>query len=119
MNQPDRYVQFVLPEGEKKVTYKADTKLKNAGKFIFRSEDHTIGNMLRMQLHTDKNVVFAGYQIPHPLEPKMVVMVQTDSHKAPEDAMAHALADLGTEFETLQTSFRAAVTDHRARNQLQ
>lgn len=69
MNQPDRYVQFVLPEGERKVKYKADTKLKDAGTFTFRSEDHTIGNLLRMQLHADKSTVFAGYRIPHPLEP--------------------------------------------------
>lgn len=76
MNQPDRYTQFVLPEGESKVAYKADTKLEHAGTFTFRSEDHTIGNLLRMQLHRDPTVVFAGYRIPHPLEAKMVVKVQ-------------------------------------------
>ncbi|GFH17575.1 DNA-directed RNA polymerase II, 13.6 kDa polypeptide [Haematococcus lacustris] len=36
-------------------------------------EDHTMGNLLRMQLHADKSVVFAGYRIPHPLDAKMVV----------------------------------------------
>lgn len=110
MNQPDRYVQFVLPEGEKKVAYKPDTKLKNAGMFTFRSEDHTIGNLLRMQLHQDKNIVFAGYRIPHPLESKMVVMVQTDLNKAPEDAMSHALGDLASEFNTMLDSYNNAVT---------
>ena len=35
-----------------------------------------LGNMVRMQLHEDRAVVFAGYRIPHPLESKMVVMIQ-------------------------------------------
>lgn len=81
MNQPDRYTQFVLPEGETKVAYKADTKLEHAGTFTFRSEDHTIGNLLRMQLHRDKAVVFAGYRIPHPLEAKMVVKIQVSGQQ--------------------------------------
>ncbi|KAG2443937.1 hypothetical protein HXX76_002276 [Chlamydomonas incerta] len=109
MNQPDRYVQFVLPEGEQKVKYKADTKLKDAGTFTFRSEDHTIGNMLRMQLHADKSTVFAGYRIPHPLEPVMVVKVQTNGTKSCEDAMMHALQDLGNEYQIMLEEFDQAV----------
>lgn len=31
-----------------RVEYKKDTKLMNAGTFIFQREDHTIGNILRM-----------------------------------------------------------------------
>lgn len=34
-----------------------------------------MGNLIRMQLHADRFVVFAGYRIPHPLENKMVVKV--------------------------------------------
>ncbi|EFJ51599.1 hypothetical protein VOLCADRAFT_103489 [Volvox carteri f. nagariensis] len=105
MNQPDRYVQFVLPEGERKVNYKADTKLKDAGTFSFRSEDHTMGNLLRMQLHSDKAMVFAGYRIPHPLEPVMVVKVQTNGTKSPEEAMVHALQDLASEFGYMLNEF--------------
>ena len=30
---------------------------------------------MRRQLHRDKNVIFAGYQIPHPLEYKLIVKV--------------------------------------------
>ncbi|PNH05605.1 DNA-directed RNA polymerase II subunit RPB11 [Tetrabaena socialis] len=111
MNQPDRYVQFLLPEGERKVTYKADTKLKDAGTFSFRSEDHTMGNLLRMQLHSDKATVFAGYRIPHPLEPVMVVKVQTNGTKAPEDAMSHALQDLASEFDHMRSEFERATSD--------
>ncbi|KXZ51230.1 hypothetical protein GPECTOR_13g717 [Gonium pectorale] len=109
MNQPDRYVQFVLPAGEQKVSYKADTKLAHAGTFSFRSEDHTIGNLLRMQLHSDKAMVVAGYRIPHPLEPVMVVRVQTNGTKSPEEAMQHALQDLASEYELMLNEFDAQI----------
>ena len=68
-------------------------------------EDHTMGNMIRMQLHLDRNVVFAGYRIPHPLETKMVVRVQTNGVKTPQQALEHTLEDLRCEFDTLSRSF--------------
>jgi DNA-directed RNA polymerase II subunit RPB11 len=108
-NQPDRFVQFVLPEGEQKVSYKADTKLRNAGTVTFRSEDHTIGNLLRIQLHNDKSIVFAGYRIPHPLEPIMHVRVQTNGTKKPEEAVMIALKDLETEYQTMANEFENAL----------
>ncbi|KAF8071210.1 NRPB11 [Scenedesmus sp. PABB004] len=109
MNQPDRYSRFVLPEGAAKVEYHLDTKNKNAGHYVVRLEDHTLGNLLRTSLHRDEAVVFAGYRIPHPLDPLMVVRVQTTDAKAPQDAMAHALADLKAEVAELKASLEAQV----------
>nr|VDD57123.1 unnamed protein product [Brassica oleracea] len=73
MNAPDRYERFVVPEGTKKVSYERDTKIINAASFTIEREDHTIGNIVRMQLHRDENVLFAGYQLPHPLKYKIIV----------------------------------------------
>ncbi|CAI0476074.1 unnamed protein product [Linum tenue] len=73
MNAPDRYERFVVPEGTKKVSYERDTKIINAASFIIEREEHTIGNILRMQLHLDENVLFAGYKLPHPLQYKIIV----------------------------------------------
>ncbi|XP_057975550.1 DNA-directed RNA polymerases II, IV and V subunit 11-like isoform X2 [Malania oleifera] len=73
MNAPDRYERFVVPEGTKKVSYERDTKIINAASFTIEREDHTIGNILRMQLHRDDNVLFAGYKLPHPLQYKILV----------------------------------------------
>ena len=64
MNQPSRAEKFVLPDGVRKLTFTRDTKVANAGTFIVQKEDHTLGNTVRMQLHRDPNVVFAGYQVP-------------------------------------------------------
>ena len=66
MNQPSRAEKFVLPDGVRKLTFTRDTKVANAGTYIVQKEDHTLGNIVRMQLHRDPNVVFAGYQVPHP-----------------------------------------------------
>jgi DNA-directed RNA polymerase II subunit RPB11 len=109
MNQPDRYSRFVLPEGKDKVEFHTDTKLKNAGHYVIRLEDHTVGNLLRQQLHRDEAVVFAGYRIPHPLDPLMVVRIQTTDAKLPQDAMNHALLDLKAEIAELKSSLAAQV----------
>ncbi|MQM17666.1 hypothetical protein Taro_050642 [Colocasia esculenta] len=76
MNAPDRYERFVVPEGTKKVSYERDTKIINAATFTVEREDHTVGNILRMQLHRDPNVLFAGYKLPHPLQYKILVRVR-------------------------------------------
>ena len=48
MNKPSRADRFVLPDGERKVTYERDTKVENAGTFVIQREDHTLANLLRM-----------------------------------------------------------------------
>lgn len=55
-----------MPPGSRKLSYTPDTKLANAGEFVLMREDHTLGNMLRMELHNDPNVVFAGVPAPTP-----------------------------------------------------
>jgi DNA-directed RNA polymerase II subunit RPB11 len=102
MHDHDR---FVLPEGTSKVVYASDTKLENSGTFTMLQEDHTIGNLLRMQLHADKHVLFAGYRIPHPLETRMLVRVQTTGVKTPVQAVEHALEDLRSEVQSMMGQF--------------
>jgi DNA-directed RNA polymerase II subunit RPB11 len=68
MNTPERSACFILDDDEEKIEYAADTKVSNAGTFTFNKEDHTVGNLLRMQLLRDPQVKFAGYMHPHPLE---------------------------------------------------
>jgi DNA-directed RNA polymerase subunit L len=52
-------------------------KIMNAATFTVQREDHTVGNVIRMQLHRDPSVLFAGYKLPHPLQYKMVVKVRS------------------------------------------
>jgi DNA-directed RNA polymerase subunit L len=51
----------------KRLQYTKDSKRPNAGTFILAKEDHTIGNLMRLQLLRDPNVRYAGYRMPHPL----------------------------------------------------
>ncbi|XP_065872662.1 DNA-directed RNA polymerases II, IV and V subunit 11 isoform X2 [Euphorbia lathyris] len=94
MNAPDRYERFVVPEGTKKVSYERDTKIINAASFTVEREEHTIGNILRMQLHRDENVLFAGYKLPHPLQYKIIVR-----------AYNQAINDLDKELDHLKNAF--------------
>lgn len=105
MNQPDRYSRFILPEGVQKVEYKRDEKIPDAGTFQIMNEDHTIGNLVRMQLHEDRCVVFAGYRIPHPLESKLQIMIQSNGQKTPIQAMDHTLDDLRSEIGSIKAAF--------------
>lgn len=75
MNAPEVHEMFVLPDGVEKVTYEEDSRIRHAGTFTINLEDHTLGNVLRMQLLNDDRVRFAGYKAPHPLEHKILIKV--------------------------------------------
>ncbi|RRT52173.1 hypothetical protein GW17_00000154 [Ensete ventricosum] len=75
MNAPDRYERFVVPEGTKK------------------------------QLHRDPNVLFAGYKLPHPLQYKIIVRIQTTSQSSPTQAYSQAIDDLDKELDSLKKGF--------------
>lgn len=63
MNAPEKYTSWRWENEEqgKKLTFIEDTKIPNAGLFILGKEDHTLGNLIRMQLLRDSSVRFAGF----------------------------------------------------------
>lgn len=84
-----------------RVSIMPDTKIPNAATLVVEREDHTLGNILRMQLLEDKEVLFSGYRVQHPLEPAIQIKVQTKSEnpgpvKAVEDSLGLLLKELGT-----------------------
>merc|ERR1719240_725528 len=98
VNAPERSDSYRLAEGERRVLYAKDTKIPNAGTFTINKEDHTIGNLLRMQLLRDQQVRFAGYQMPHPLEHRTLVKIQTvNATPTPINALSNAINDLYSE----------------------
>jgi DNA-directed RNA polymerase II subunit RPB11 len=80
-------------------------KIMNAATFTVQREDHTVGNVIRMQLHRDPSVLFAGYKLPHPLQYKMVVKIQTTSQSSPMQAYNLAITDLTKELDHLKAAF--------------
>jgi DNA-directed RNA polymerase II subunit RPB11 len=120
MNAPERSASFLLDEdaGEVKVVYTPDTKVSNAGTFRFNKEDHTISNLLRMQLLRDPSVRFAGYQHPHPLVHYINFKVQTNSSTVtPVEVLSSAIEDLSNETDHLITAFTESVEDWKKENE--
>mmetsp|Transcript_22792 Transcript_22792/g.38033 ORF Transcript_22792/g.38033 Transcript_22792/m.38033 type:complete len:123 (+) Transcript_22792:46-414(+) len=113
-NAPERYLSWRWEDAseENRLTFKPDSKKPNAGTFILPKEDHTLGNLLRMQILRDPSVRYAGYRIPHPLILECHVRVETmDSKLTPAQVFESALADLQLETEQLDRKFDAAVAD--------
>ena len=112
MNAPERTASFLLDEdsGEQKIVYTPDTKITNAGVFRLNKEDHTLGNLLRMQLLRDPNVRFAGYIHPHPLLHYIDLKIQTNSATTdPKAVLSNAIEDLGGETDHCITQFQEAL----------
>ena len=62
-------------EAALKIVGEADDEA--ARTYVFRGEDHTLGNALRHVLMRQKDVEFCGYSVPHPSEPFVHVRLQT------------------------------------------
>lgn len=113
MNAPATFESFLLLDGEKKITIAKDTKVPNAAIFTVNKEDHTLGNLLMHQLLHDPQVLFAGYKVPHPLEHKFVLRVQTTPDYSPQEALSNAITDLISEIVSLETKFKDAVSEFK------
>eukprot|EP00555_Chaetoceros_dichaeta_P008621 CAMPEP_0198263994 /NCGR_PEP_ID=MMETSP1447-20131203/14317_1 /TAXON_ID=420782 /ORGANISM="Chaetoceros dichaeta, Strain CCMP1751" /LENGTH=121 /DNA_ID=CAMNT_0043952785 /DNA_START=190 /DNA_END=555 /DNA_ORIENTATION=+ len=119
MNAPERFSAFLLDEdiGEEKITYASDTKVSNAGTFTINKEDHTIGNLLRMQLLRDREVRFAGYKLPHPLIHNLGLKIQTSSSEhQPVDVLSAAIEDLKNETDELMRLTTIAMDNWKKEN---
>ncbi|XP_046389942.1 DNA-directed RNA polymerase II subunit RPB11 [Ischnura elegans] len=113
MNAPPTFESFLLYEGEKKIIKEQDTKVPNAAIFTINKEDHTLGNMIRNQLLKDPSVLFAGYKLPHPLEHKVIIRIQTTSDYTPQDALMNAITDLIAELSLFEERFKEAIKEKK------
>lgn len=110
---PNSYEKFVVPEGVKRVAHARDTRVEHAATLTIQREDHTVGNLLRCALLRDREVTFAGYKIPHPLEYRMLVKVQTRGRRSPKQVSARALEALADEAAEARRAFEAEVARAR------
>uniref|UniRef100_A0A0A9W120 DNA-directed RNA polymerase II subunit RPB11 n=1 Tax=Lygus hesperus TaxID=30085 RepID=A0A0A9W120_LYGHE len=115
MNAPPTFDSFLLYDGEVKVVRELDTKVTNAALFTINKEDHTLGNMIRNQLLKDPKVLFAGYKVPHPLDPKFVIRIQTTNEDTPQNVLKSAITDLISELSLFEERFKEAIKDKKER----
>jgi DNA-directed RNA polymerase II subunit RPB11 len=50
-------------------------------------------------------VLFAGYKVPHPLQPYFIIKLQTDGTITPQDVLEKATKDLIGMIATIQAKF--------------
>ena len=53
-------------------------------------------------------MLFAGYKVPHPLEHKIIIRVQTTPDYSPQEAFTNAITDLISELSLLEERFRVS-----------
>lgn len=116
MNAPASAELFVLPPGTKKLTVNKDTRAPNTCIFTVQREDHTLGNLVCGAVQKQSQVIFAGYSIPHPLEPIFNLRVQTTKDTTPRDAVLNAVQDTIAELDMIQGSFIEEVKRIRGEN---
>ncbi|ELP95160.1 DNA-directed RNA polymerase II subunit RPB11, putative [Entamoeba invadens IP1] len=88
MNAPDLNEIYRMQPNEQKILCEENG---NVCKFTFVKEDHTAGNMIRVELLNDKHVIFAGYRQPHPLKYVIEMTIRTDGVITPKVALENAL----------------------------
>jgi DNA-directed RNA polymerase II subunit RPB11 len=115
---PDSLVD--LPEDTKLVEAK-DPRGPNASDFTLQKEDHTVANIIRMKLHTNRRVKFAGYKVPHPTKHDVIIKVQTaaaagdtKAAPAPSEVLDSCLGECIKETENFGMEFGRAFAEFEA-----
>lgn len=58
------------------------------------------------QVLKDPTVLFAGYKLPHPLEHKFVLRIQTNGDCSSHEVLSNAITDLIAELSLFEERFR-------------
>ncbi|XP_045617092.1 DNA-directed RNA polymerases I and III subunit RPAC2 isoform X2 [Procambarus clarkii] len=69
--------------------------------FVITGEDHTLGNALKHFIIQNSAVEFCGYTVPHPMERKIHVRIQTKGTPA-EQVLRQALSELKEQNEAIK-----------------
>ena len=104
-NKPATWELYTLADGQMKISMAMDTKVPNAATFTIQKEDHTLANVLRNSVLANKNVIFCGYKVPHPLEPLFLLKIQTNGEISPKDVLVFEINKLIKSVEDLSKMF--------------
>jgi len=98
-NVPNRHDAFYLGDDEKKLHFDGDETI------TILKEDHTIGNVMQHQLLTDTDVIFAGYQMPHPLEHKLIIRIKPKNGTV-KTVYNNAISHLTNKLKNFESHFK-------------
>lgn len=121
MNAIDRSVDLIVPDGEPaaKLERIDQTETNGAVRLVIRNEGHTLGNLLTARLMRQGHVSFAGYRVPHPLEPvvhvKFKKALKHEGDKkgptTPKEIVLCATHDLIRELAEIESDFQDTLKD--------
>eukprot|EP01122_Echinamoeba_exundans_P015480 TRINITY_DN7363_c0_g1_i1.p1 TRINITY_DN7363_c0_g1~~TRINITY_DN7363_c0_g1_i1.p1 ORF type:complete len:132 (-),score=23.37 TRINITY_DN7363_c0_g1_i1:92-487(-) len=101
---PDRAEVYDDPN-DVKVTFERMTQIPHATKFYIKKEDHTFGNIIRMELLRHPDVRFAGYRVPHPLDNHIELTIQTNEDVDAVSALVETIGSLRYELQEIRSQF--------------
>ncbi|KAF2456697.1 RNA polymerase Rpb3/Rpb11 dimerization domain-containing protein [Lineolata rhizophorae] len=105
MSCTSRFELFLLGEGEKKVSWKWDTRVQDTAIFTFNKEDHTLGNLLSKRLHKYPEVIYSAYKLAHPLIAQFELRVTTDGSFSPKQVVVKCCHDLVQDLDRFSREF--------------
>jgi DNA-directed RNA polymerase II subunit RPB11 len=73
------------------------------------NEDHTLGNLMRTKLLKDSSVLFAGYQIVHPLTGGIRLVIETNKDGNPREALMKAISQVEEDTKEFKDKFKKVV----------
>jgi len=97
---------------QRRLTVREDNP--SCGIFIFKGEDHTLGNALRYMAMRNKDVAFAGYSIPHPFDDEVHLRIQTNNGVPAMTALETALSDLRNVSEHILEVFQQRIQEFKS-----
>jgi len=85
-------------------------------KIELEGEGHTFCNALQEILIMDKNIEYAGYDLPHPLVGQPIIYVRTKNSEDPKSALVNAAKILSNEMEEFESIFKKRIEEKREAN---
>jgi|SaaInlStandDraft_6_1057023.scaffolds.fasta_scaffold53135_2 DNA-directed RNA polymerases I and III subunit RPAC2 len=82
---------------------------ENSTTYLIKDEDHTLGNVLKSTLLSQKGVVFAGYSVPHPSERIVSLRIQTTQEVSTTDALKLASTTIYNTGNAIMEAFDGAL----------
>ncbi|KRY13491.1 Nicotinamide mononucleotide adenylyltransferase 1 [Trichinella patagoniensis] len=81
--------------------------------FTIEKEDHTLGVVLRFIISKYPEVRFCSYNVPHPMEDRILLHIETDKSVSAVDIFKRGLKQASFIFETLKTKVEEEVSKYK------
>lgn len=105
MNAPESHELFSVPEGREKLSVAHDSRAPFTSTFTVQREDHTLGPLLCYSALRSPATLFAGYRVPHPLDPMVQLRIQTNGQLSPTESLRAGLQESVDELAKMEIQF--------------